>query len=299
MEALIAAASPHLDDPLILEWAIRRYADTPRRDSLARARMETEWFHDLTLARALEGPDSLTAERLLLELPPGRFANLREVLMRVWRDKSPSLASKAAVVLARTAPEALLELYETALQQAEQGAPLAAERLGALTELAEAADPARCGEFLERLARTLTQATPPTHDQSRLAGDLKLETVRVPGGTDLLALANRLEAERLPDLLELSLRGDSRDFIHEGILGSLFKGLFGRAEYLDLVFALGRGYSVQTLASLGALFEPEAPLAQFDEWLAQPPETWPDPEPLLAEQGRRLPCIACWNPAAF
>jgi len=36
MESLITAASPHLDDPLILVWAIRRYADTPRRDGAAR-----------------------------------------------------------------------------------------------------------------------------------------------------------------------------------------------------------------------------------------------------------------------
>ncbi|MFM8445649.1 MAG: hypothetical protein ACKN9W_20205 [Methylococcus sp.] len=279
MEALITAASPHLDDPLILEWAIRRYADTPRRDGAARSRMESEWFHDLTLARALEGPNSLTAGKLLRELPPGRFAHLREVLMRVWRDKSPSLARVVAIVLARTAPEALLELYETTLGQIEQGAPLEAERFGAMTELAEAADSARFGEVLERLAHMLSQTTQAAYDRSLLAGHL-------------LALAGRLDAERLSDLLEVSLRGDSRDFVQEGILGSLFKGLFGRAEYLDLVFALGRGYSVQTLASLGALFEPEAPLAQFDEWLAEAPETWADPEPMLAEQGRRQPACA-------
>jgi len=279
MESLITAASPHLDDPLILEWATRRYADTPRRDGAARSRMESEWFHDLTLARALEGPDRLTAGQLLRELPPGRFAHLREVLTRVWRDGSPSLARGAAVVLARTAPEALLELYETALGRIEQGAPLEAERFGAMTELAEAADSAHFGEVLERLARMLSQTTQAAYDRSLLAGHL-------------LALAGRLDAERLSDLLEVSLGGDSRDFVQERILGSLFKGLFGRADYLDLVFALGEGYSGQRLSSLGALFEPQAPLMQFDEWLVEAPESWPDPEPMLAEQGRRHPGCA-------
>ena len=279
MEALMTLASQQLDDPLILEWAIRRYRDTPRRDIATRSRMESEWFHDLTLTRALERPN-FHAARLLRELPPRCFTNLRDVLMRGWRDGSPSMARGAAGVLARTAPEALLELYETELGLAEQGAkPLEAERFGAMKELAEGADPARFGEVLNRLAHTLMQASPPTYDRSLLAGNL-------------LGLARRLEAEMLPGLLELSLHGEPRGFVHERILGSLCNGLFGHSEFLDLVFALGKKQSGQTLSSLGALFEPDAPLAQFDQWLGIEPETWPDLAPMLGELGRHQPGCA-------
>ena len=279
MEALMTLASQQLDDPLILEWAIRRYRDTPRRDIATRSRMESEWFHDLTLTRALERPN-FHAARLLRELPPRCFTNLRDVLMRGWRDGSPSMARGAAGVLARTAPEALLELYETELGLAEQGAkPLEAERFGAMKELAEGADPARFGEVLNRLAHTLMQGSPPAYDRSLLAGNL-------------LGLARRLEAEMLPGLLELSLHGEPRGFLHELILGSLFNGLFGHSEFLDLVFALGKKQSGQTLSSLGALFEPDAPLAQFDQWLGIEPETWPDLAPMLGELGRHQPGCA-------
>jgi hypothetical protein len=54
----------------------------------------------------------------------------------------------------------------------------------------------------------------------------------------------------------------------------------------------GRGIPEQTLSPLRVLFEPEAPLAQFDAWLADEPQTWPDLEPMLAELGRRQPACA-------
>lgn len=57
--------------------------------------------------------------------------------MRVRRDGEPSRTREAAAVFARMAPEALLDLYETALGQVEQVAPLKAERFDGLRELAE------------------------------------------------------------------------------------------------------------------------------------------------------------------
>lgn len=50
----IISAKEKLDDPLMLEWALRYYNDLPENKLEEKARIESTWFHDLFIAQLIE-----------------------------------------------------------------------------------------------------------------------------------------------------------------------------------------------------------------------------------------------------
>jgi hypothetical protein len=247
MTDFIPLPSGLLDDPFVLEWAIRRYRKTPKTKVESRQHMESEWFHDLTLTRWLDQGDTPILSALFRELPPARFENLKPLLVRRWSEWPPSMAGAAAPILARLAPDELLDLYAAELRRVEQGSvPLSIERFFSMVDLDFSKDPSRFADLANRLGRVVLRLKAGDFGKTMLAEYLP-------------ALASLLQRDTLEALLETALTVDKREFARERVTKRLFQAWFGGSEYLDLVLARGSQQSTQRLEHLQVFFASDAP----------------------------------------
>lgn len=253
MSDLITRAAAILDDPLILDWALAHYEHLPESARDSRARIEATWFHDLFLAQLFEQAETDTLFRVFRYLPPRHFANLTPLIVKHWADWPDRVACWAVEPLAVNAPDELLRLFETALERAEQGNPLATERFLQVRHLANCGTEERRRQFFGRLClRTLAL---PDRD---IGKSLLLGT--------MLGMARSLSTDTVVRVLDTALREETREHAQEAILKQLFAGLFGHAEYLDLALARSKKHSLQRFAALAPFFGADAPLAKLDEW---------------------------------
>jgi hypothetical protein len=84
MTDLIPLATGKLHDPILMDWALRRYRDARIGDSRRRQAMEQVWFDELTLCRWLDSDDHEALAHLFLELPAERFASLGQAIGERW-----------------------------------------------------------------------------------------------------------------------------------------------------------------------------------------------------------------------
>lgn len=250
----IASANGKLDDPIMLEWALRHYESLPKSAREARARLKSTWFHDLFIAQLIEREETEALSRLFRSLPPKHFANLTALIVEHWSDWPANVAGAATSVLAVNAPEDLLSLFEIDLNRIEQGIPLDTERFLYVDWLVNiGTDERRRTAFNRLCVRVLAL---PDRD---IGKSLLLST--------LLRLAGILSADTLEPVLDAALRNETRDYAREGLMKQLFRGLFGHAEYLDLAIARGKNESQQRFEALAPFFSSDAPLATLDEWV--------------------------------
>lgn len=249
----IACAAGKLDDPLMLEWALRYYEHLPDSARDSRIRIEATWFHDLFLAQLIEQAETDSLSRLFRYLPPKHFANLTTLIVKHWPDWPGRVARAATKVLAVNAAEDLLSLFETELNRIEQGSSLDTERFFYVDRLANCGSEERLRLFFNRLC--LRVLALPDRD---IGKSLLLST--------LLSLALRLSADMMAQVLDAVLRVETREHAREELLKQLFRGLFGHAEYLDLALARSKKQSLQRFAALAPFFSPDAPLSKLDEW---------------------------------
>jgi tetratricopeptide (TPR) repeat protein len=269
---VVAQAAGKLDDPLLLEWAVRYYEDLSENAFAVRAHIESVWFHDVVLARLVEQPDFKTLPALLRLLPPDHFANLTPLFLSQWTRWPGRVAGLAVPILAQHAPYALLDLLERELARGIRGGELDPARFSGLGALRGADVAERRGKLIEGLAEWALGQSPDDYRMGFLLVNLLAEADALPIGT----------VERV---LGFCLKADGREQSQQVALKQLFKGLFGQAEYLDLVFARAAQQSDQTLSTLMPFFEPSAPLEQLDQWLGTPPRLV-DVFPVLVTAGR-------------
>lgn len=65
----IISAKEKLDDPLMLEWALRYYNDLPENSIAEKGRVASTWFHDLFIAQLLERNETETLSHLFNTYP--------------------------------------------------------------------------------------------------------------------------------------------------------------------------------------------------------------------------------------
>ncbi|MGR9117330.1 MAG: hypothetical protein ACU85E_16355 [Gammaproteobacteria bacterium] len=88
----------------------------------------------------------------------------------------------------------------------------------------------------------------------------------------LLGLSRLLSRQILVSLLETALKHQTDADRRQSLWKSLFSGLFGRHHHMSGVFDWGRFDSPLRFARLSPFFNEDAPLEQFDQWLAKSPE---------------------------
>lgn len=258
MSDLIARAAGKLDNPLMVKWALRYYDDLPKNARDSRARIEATWFHDIFMAQLIERVDTEFLSRLFRFLPSSHFVNLTALIVKHWPDWPDQVAGAATKVLADNAPEELLSLFEAELNRSEQGIPLNTERFLDVDKLTNSGTEERRRTFFNRLCVSVLAL--PDRD---IGKSVLLCT--------LLGLTGSLSADNLTSMFDAAIRGETREFAREELLKQLFLGLFGHAEYLDLVLARSKKQSQQRVAALVPFFSPDAPLVTLDEWVDAPP----------------------------
>lgn len=272
----IISSKEKLDDPLMLEWALRYYNDLPENRLEEKARIESTWFHDLFIAQLIERNELETLSRLFNALPAKHFSSLTNLIIKYWPEWPASLANTAIQILAVNAPQALLSLLDDYLKKVEQGVSLDCERLLNIYVLAENEINASYQPLLNRLGQKIL-ALPKEH-----LGKIFF----LPS---LLCLSKGLSFDILKSVLVAALRSCNDRHRKADVLRSLFQGLFGQEEHLELVFDRSKKESVQRLEPLAHLFYEETPLTRLDQWLDSPPAFF-EVLPLLEERSSQSDC---------
>jgi len=272
----ILSAKEKLDDPLMLEWALRYYNNLPENILEEKTRIESTWFHDLFIAQLIERNETETLSRLFNALPAQHFSSLTNLIIKRWSEWPASLANTAIQILAVNAPQAFLSLLDDYLKKVEQGASLDFERILNINVLAEIGINASYQPLLNRLGQKILEL--PEENFGRV--------FFLPS---LLRVSNGLSFDMLESVLVAALRSSNGSHRKAGVLRSLFQGLFGQEEYLALVFDRGKKESEQRLEPLAHLFREETSLTQLDQWLDSPPASF-EVIPLLEELSSQSEC---------
>ncbi|MBK8121965.1 MAG: SEC-C domain-containing protein [Sulfuritalea sp.] len=272
-------AATLLDDPLILDWALRYYRDLPASAPL-RKELAATWFHDINLRRWLgeDGddagdPDTVEARnQLIRSLPETAFVNFAATLANRWSTWPVDAADPISRVVATIDPDRAAQAFAAYL---EHPSPLAIERVWAIA--------ANLGKLRPAPARALFEHLLPltyTHREP----DLPLLQ------QSLFPVAVRLNRpEELPRLFD----GFFTDFKDRQQLDIEFvaKALFGHVSYARAYFWRRSVDQAPTFASLAPLFQDGAPLTEIDTAVeAETP--LPLALALLETHHRRLPASA-------
>ena len=272
----ILSAKEKLDDPLLLEWALRYYNNLPENKLEEKTRIESTWFHDLFIAQLIERNETETLSRLFNALPAQHFSSFTNLIIKRWSEWPASLANTAIQILAVNAPQAFLSLLDDYLKKVEQGASLDFERILNINVLAEIGINASYQPLLNRLGQKILEL--PEENFGRV--------FFLPS---LLRVSNGLSFDMLESVLVAALRSSNGSHRKADVLRSLFQGLFGQEEYLAQVFDRGKKESEQRLEPLAHLFREETSLTQLDQWLDSPPASF-EVIPLLEELSSQSEC---------
>ena len=279
---VITAAQGKLDNPLMLEWAIYYYSGLPKSAESRRAEIEDTWFHELMLAQLIDSDDTSLLHSLLRAFPARRLTGLSHLLVKHWSTWPASLAATVSEILLEIAPEEMLRLYGEAIEHLPQANNDELFKLVAVDKLLRDADNPQHRELAEELAQAVL-AWPDRFSQSMLLGTL-------------LKLSRLLSRGTLASLLEAGLKYQTDPERRQSLWEALFSGLFGGHNFFSEVVDWGKFDSPLRFAQLRPFFRDEAPLEQFDQWLAKSPKL----ESVLAYlQTLSEQCDACQTVLAF
>lgn len=254
---VITVAKDKLDNPLMLEWAIRYYSDLPKSAESGRSAIEETWFHDVMLAELIESGETSLLNDLLREFPARRLTGLGHLLVKHWPAWPGTLSATVSEILTAIAPDELIPLYRDAVDRLPQGDHEDLIRFRAAGKVLHDAKNEQHREIAEKLAQAVL-AWPDQLTRSMQIGSL-------------LALSPLLSRQTLVSLLETALKHQTDADRRQALWKSLFGGLFGRHNYLSEVFDREQYDSFLTFAELSPFFSDDAPLEQFDQWLAKSP----------------------------
>ncbi|HSQ06440.1 MAG TPA: SEC-C metal-binding domain-containing protein [Chromatiaceae bacterium] len=249
MTDLISLAKGKLNDPILMEWALRHYQDAQAGTPQRREAMEQDWFDDLTLRRWLDSDDQAMLARLFSELPADRFANLGPSIGARWGQWGGNLACAAAPVLARHAPDLAWRCFAEPEAKRHRDMDAVLGIVHALPLLPP--EPARA--LLGAIAEEVRGGR---HSQ------LALDTL----WNGLLWAGLRIDRPVAEAAIQARLGDGSDDRALEDTLGGIARGLFGSRRYARLASDIRQGQTRQDFRSLSALFRDDAPLDRLDQW---------------------------------
>jgi tetratricopeptide (TPR) repeat protein len=255
---VITAAKGKLDNPVMLEWAISYYDDLPESAESERSAIEDTWFHDEVLAELIDSDEIRLLNDLLRKLPARRLTSLSHLLVKHWPAWPGSLSATVSEILMNIAPDELIRLYRDAIDRLPQGDNEGLIRFRAAGKILNDANNEQHRELAEQLVKAVL-AWPDRITQSMLLDSL-------------LELSQLLSWQTLVALLETELKNQTNVDSLQVQWKSLFSSLFGGHNYLSEVFDWDQYDSTLRFAKLTPFFSDDAPLEQFDQWLAKPPK---------------------------
>ncbi len=253
----ITKVAGKIDDPIMQEWAVYFYRDLPDTAEREKSQIETFWFHDLFITQLINGEDSSLLGLYFRELPPQCFSKHTHLIVKNWAKWSSSLITSAVDVLAVNAPNDLIQLFENdlALLKTEGVDPL---RFLAIDRLPTDGENSTVVDLTNDLS-LIVLALSDNFSQSFLIHPLIKQCKLLPFKT-------------IHELVDLGLQNESSDKRRQRYLHSLFDGLFGSDEYLELVLSRENFDSPLKLSTLTPFFIDSAPLEQIDDWLDARPQ---------------------------
>ncbi len=258
MTNLVAAANGKLDDPIMREWAVRFYDDLPSYAHDERKQIEADWFHDFFIAQLIDCGETSLLAHLFRILPPEHLLNFKTLMVKNWLVWPRPLVESTAKILAVTAPDELLRLFENDLNRLKQGGtdPL---RFLSIEQLRTSNDNAACAAIVNQFSELVLDQCPDNFIKSMLI-------------LSLLKVSRHLSWESLASLLDTALRLESSEVGRRSIFEALFTGLFEHSEFLTMMFDREKFELSLQLTALQPLFVASAPLAKLDSWLQASPE---------------------------
>lgn len=255
---VITAAKGKLDNPVMLEWAVNYYDDLPESAESERSAIEETWFHDVLLAELIESGETTLLNNLLRKFSARRLTNLSHLLVKHWPAWPGSLSATVSELLREIAPDELIRLYRDAIDRLPQGDNEDLIRFSTAGKILNDVNNEQHRELAEQLVKAVL-AWPDRQSQSMLLGAL-------------LELSQLLSWQTLVSLLETALKNQTNADRRQSLWKSLFSSLFGRHNYLSEVFDWDQYDSQLRFVKLAPFFSDDAPLEQFDQWLAKQPK---------------------------
>ncbi len=271
----LAHAAASLDDPIMIDWALRHYDALPAHSEL-RDTLGTLWFHDPTIEYWIKGNDLDTLKLLFVYLPEERFAAFAPIIAARWSEWPPTMAHSGAHILARIAPELAAETFSRYLESSQTWSiERAAAILSCLVKLP-----------LNAALRLAERLIPLAWSKDEMCGLILRE--------EAFAAALMLkQLETLPRLLDEIFSGTESRV--QGAVNSLATCLFGHDSYADLFFWRRKAYSSTSFQQLACLFATDTPIAAMDEVLESADPLAPALSLLASCYDRSPESTLAWN----
>jgi tetratricopeptide (TPR) repeat protein len=107
---LLASGQNKLSDPILMNWALRRFQHAQTLVSERCHDMERAWFHDISLRHWIDSDDHDVLADLFYILPSRLFVNLRPAVLSRWNGWTGEVGAHATNVLKECSPEQVLPL---------------------------------------------------------------------------------------------------------------------------------------------------------------------------------------------
>ncbi len=257
MTNLITLANGKLDDPVMQEWSIHFYSDLPNNAQLEKTQIETDWFHELFITQLINSGDTSLLDQFFRELPPQSFSNFTHLMTKNWTNWPYSVVTSAASILAINAPDDLIQLFKNDLVLLKKGSidPL---RFVSIDQLTTENINSTVAEFINELSIVVLGL------KNNFAQSILIHS--------LFKLSKALSTGILEKLVVKVVDVESSEKRLQNYFQSLFIGLFGSSEYLEMVYDRENFESPLKLSVLVPFFVDSAPLKQLDNWLAELPK---------------------------
>jgi hypothetical protein len=264
MMDLLSCGQDKLHDPIVMEWALRRYEHSNSCGSDTCAEMERLWFHDLTLSHWLESDDNDLLARIFRILPPRLFTNLKETVLSRWMEWSENTGAWATTALMKYPPEEIFPLLGRHIDECGHDLEKTHAVLSRLDSLPSGVAQQLIDKAMTRLARF--------DDGEFGKAGLALALLR-PSAlhseqhflplAHMCAHAMRLEKERAAQMLS-----------------TIFLALAGSSALMIMAEHSISPDPDFSYSSLAALFRSDAPLEECDR-LVREADPWPRAKSLL------------------
>ena len=253
MTDLIPLAKAKLNDPILMEWALRRYRDAQLGAPQRCEAMERAWFDDLSLRRWLDSDDQDMLADLFSQLPAERFANLAQAIGERWDHWGGTLAYHAAPVLARHAPGLAWKCFTAPEGKPRRNVEAILGMIRAIPLL-----PLASGRML--LGTIVEAAQAERHD--------RWERDAVLG--ECLSVGLQIDRPVAQAVIEARLGAGPDRRALDRTLDGIALGLFASTRYQQLASDIRKDKTQQRFQPLAALFRDDAPLDRLDRWSQGP-----------------------------
>ncbi|MET0051827.1 MAG: SEC-C metal-binding domain-containing protein [Candidatus Thiodiazotropha sp.] len=250
MSNLLQCARGKLDDPIVVEWALRRYGHTKDHNPDLAQEMAEAWFDDLTLQRLVTSEEDDLLTSLFNRLPVERWDNVHASVIERWPGWRSSLGYQSAPVLLRHDPAKAVVLFTDHLSTSFGDANKTMTVIQHLPDLPEEAG----SQLLERIFGTLMAHKGDDFTKGFYLSGLLPTAIQMKHAAVGEIFSNLLKVETGKDGLDRVLR-------------TLNHALFDSRSFFDLGTQIRQNKTPLTFSALHPFFVDDAPLAECDKVL--------------------------------